>query len=284
MKKFNKAVIAALLTLSLGLTACASGTNTGNKTTTKSKDITIGVCPGPYGDMVKKAIAPYLTKKGYKVDVREFSDYVQPDKALANKEIDANLFQHTVYLQKFSKDNNLNLSAVIAVPTAGMGVFSNTVKALKNLKDGAKVAIPNDASNLARALVLLKNEGLINIKSDINPAKATENDVTENKKKLQFIPIEAAQLPRSLDSVDIAAIPGNYAISAGLDYSKALAIEKLTENYKNIVAVRTEDLNKSLGKDLKAAVESEEFKNAIEDKNGEFKSFNKPEWYQNKWK
>lgn len=285
MNKLKKiALIALTAAVALGTVACGS-TNSGssNSSSKETKNITIGVCPGPYGDMVKKAIAPALEKKGYKVSTKEFSDYVQPNKALANKEIDANLFQHTAYLQKFSKDNNLDLSAVINVPTAGMGIFSNTIKSLDKLPDGAKVAIPNDPSNLARALILLKNQGLIGIKANIDETKATQNDVVENKKNLKLTPIEAAQEPRSLDSVDIALITGNYAISAGMDFSKALAVEKLSENYKNVIAVRTEDLNKELGKDLKEAVESAEFKNAIEAKNSEFKSFDKPEWYVNKY-
>jgi len=157
MNKFKKIIgLTLALTLTVGFSACS-----GSKATTSeknSKNIVIGVCPGPYGDMVRKAIAPALEKKGYKVETKEFSDYVQPNKALANKEIDVNLFQHTAYLQKFSKDNKLDLSPVIVVPTAGMGIFSNKVKSLDSLKDGAQVAIPNDASNLARALVLLQNK------------------------------------------------------------------------------------------------------------------------------
>jgi len=229
--------------------------------------------------MVKKAISPVLEKKGYKVTIKEFSDYVQPDKALANKEIDANLFQHTAYLQKFSKDNNLDISAVVSVPTAGMGIFSNKIKSLDQLTDGANVAIPNDASNLARALTFLQKEGLIKIKDNIDQTKATERDIVENKKGLKLVPIEAAQLPRSLDSTDIAVITGNYALSAGLDLSNALKLEELSEKYKNVVAVRTEDLDKDLGKDLKEAVQSQEFRAVIEDSKGIFKSFQKPEWY-----
>lgn len=288
MFKLRKIVgIALTLVLTLGITGCGNSTsssnNTSNNTSEKqTKNIVIGVCPGPYGDMVKKAIEPVLEKKGYKVSIKEFSDYIQPNNALANKEIDANLFQHTAYLQKFGKDNKLAIAPVIIVPTAGMGIFSNKIKSLDKLQNGAKVAIPNDASNLARALILLQKEGLIKIKDNIDQTKASETDIVENKKGLKFTPIEAAQLPRSLDSVDIALITGNYAISAGLNFSSALKVEKLAENYKNVVAVRTEDLNKQLGKDLKAAVESKEFKAVIEDPKGEFKSFDKPQWYIDK--
>ncbi|MDT8717947.1 metal ABC transporter substrate-binding protein [Clostridium sp. 19966] len=276
----TKKILGALLalTMTFAVAGCSSKKSEGDKAT---KKIVIGVCPGPYGDMVKKAIAPALEKKGYKVTTKEFSDYVLPDKALANKEIDANLFQHTAYLNKFAKDNNLSISPVISVPTAGMGIFSNKIKSLDDLKDGAQVAIPNDASNLARALTLLQVQGLIKIKADIDQTKATEKDVTENKKNLKFVAVEAAQLPRTLDSVDIAVITGNFAIASGLDLSKALKTEKLAENYKNVVAVRTEDLDKQLGKDLKEAVQSKEFRDAIEDPKGIFKSFDKPEWYTN---
>lgn len=283
MNKLKKIIgITLALTLTLGFSACS-----GSKTTTatpekNSKNIVIGVCPGPYGDMVRKAIAPALEKKGYKVETKEFSDYVQPNKALANKEIDANLFQHTAYLQKFSKDNKLDLSPVIVVPTAGMGIFSNKIKSLDDLKTGAQVAIPNDPSNLARALILLEKQGLIKIKDNIDETKATESDIVENKKDLKIVITEAAQLPRTLDSVDIAAITGNYAIASGLDFSKALKVEKLSENYKNVVAVRTEDLSKDLGKNIKEAVESADFRTVIEDQNGIFKAFDKPEWYVNK--
>lgn len=278
MKRIKRLVAITLAaTLSLGVVGCSS--KSGESLETDTKNITVGVCPGPYGDMVKECIAPYLETKGYEVQVKEFSDYIQPDKALNNKEIDANLMQHTVYLEKFSADNNLDISAVISVPTAGMGIFSNNLKSLSELGEGGKVAIPNDPSNLARALTLLETEGLIKIDSNVDATKATKNDITENSNNLEFLEVEAAQLARSISSADIALVPGNYAIASGLDFAEALAIEQLSEEYKNVVAVRTEDLEKDLGKDLKEAVESEEFRNAIE--SGKYKDFNKPEWYVN---
>jgi D-methionine transport system substrate-binding protein len=285
MMKNIKRILTVVLSFIIvfGLTACSSKSETAN-TPAENKDtknIIFGVAPGPYGDMVKEAIAPYLEKKGYKVNLKEFSDYVQPNLALGNKEIDVNLFQHTAYLEKFSKDSNLDLSALIAVPTAGMAVFSNNITSLNDIKEGAQVGIPNDASNLARALQVLEGAGIVKIKADIDQTKASTKDVVENPKKLKFVEVDAAQLPRSLDSVDIAVVNGNFGIAAGLDFSKALLLEKLKENYKNIVAVRTEDLNSTLSKDIKEAVESSDFKNVIEDPNEIFKSFDKPEWYIN---
>lgn len=247
------------------------------------KAVKIGVCPGPYGDMVEQAIAPYLEQHGYSVQVVNFTDYVQPDQALAGGEIDANLMQHTAYLTQFSKDNKLDLAKVIAVPTAGMGVFSSSIASLDAIPEGAKVALPTDAVNLARSLKLLKTLGVIDIKDGVDDTKAAVSDVSSNPKNLQFIPMDAAQIARSLDSVGIGMVPGNYAIAAKLDFSKALAVEKLTEDYKNVVAVRSGDLDGQLGKDLKAAVESEDFHQAIENPDGIFKAFDKPEWYAQKY-
>lgn len=273
-----KKLIAIAIVTTVGLSVVGCGSSKQSSKNKDSKNIVIGVCPGPYGDMVKEALAPVLASKGYTVTTKEFSDYIQPNKVLANGEIDANLFQHSQYLKKFSSDNNLNLTAVKTVPTLGLGIFSKNLNSLDELKDGAKIAIPNDASNLARALKVLKENGVIKLKDNVDETKATENDVAENPKNIKFTPIEGAQLARSIESVDAAAIPGNFAFASGFDYSKALAVEKASEDYKNVLVVRTEDLEKDLGKDLKEAVESKEFKNAIE--NGKFKDFAKPDWWK----
>lgn len=285
MKKIKKILALGLVSvLAIGIFAgCGSKSNDEGKSNKDSKDIKIGVCPGPYGDMVEKAIEPYLQSLGYKVEVVDFTDYVQPDQALASGEIDANLMQHTVYLEKFAEDNNLDIKSIIEVPTAGAGVFSEKLKSLDELKDGDKVAIPTDAVNLARSLRLLETLEVIKLKEDVDATKATTADVTENKKNLEFVTLDAAQISRSLDSVAIGVVPGNYAIAAGLDFNSALGVEKLAEGYKNVIAVRGEDVDSELGKDLKAAVESEEFFNAITEDGSEFKSFDRPDWWTAKY-
>ena len=175
------------------------------------------------------------------------------------------------------------MQKIIEVPTAGAGVFSEKLKSLDELKDGDKVAIPTDAVNLARSLRLLETLGVIKLKEDVDATKATTADVTENKKNLEFVTLDAAQISRSLDSVAIGVVPGNYAIAAGLDFNSALGVEKLAEGYKNVIAVRGEDVDSELGKDLKAAVESEEFFNAITEDGSEFKSFDRPDWWTAKY-
>ncbi|MBA0181911.1 MULTISPECIES: MetQ/NlpA family ABC transporter substrate-binding protein [Pectobacterium] len=242
------------------------------------KEITIGVSPGPYGDMVTKAIKPEMVKKGYEVKVREFSDYIQPNLALSNNSIDANLFQNRRYLDRFSADKGLKLAEVITVPTASMGFYSNKVRSLDELKAGDIVTLPNDPSNLARSLDFLQKYGLIKINPEITPTKASLRDITENPKGLVFKPLEAAQLPRALGGVTGSLINANFAISAGLNLSDAIQLDVLPEDLKNMIVVRAEDADKPFAQDLKAAVQSPEFAAFFEDKNSMFHAFQKPEW------
>lgn len=285
MKKFGKA-IALILVLVFAVSLAGCGTTE----KPPQKKLTFGVAPGPYGDMIRYAIKPGLEKKGYTVEVKEFSDYVQPNLALNNKELDANLFQHRPYLEKFSADKGLKLSPVINVPTAGLGIYSRKIKAaneaeLKSLlKPGDEVTLANDPTNLARALRLLAKHGFITIKGNIDPTKASEKDIEQNPYGLKISPLEAAQLPRTLDSVALSVINGNFAIAAGISLSTGIIKEELAEEIKNLVAVRTEDLDKQFVKDIKEVIESEGFKQTIEDPKHPFKDFQKPEWYKSKWK
>jgi D-methionine transport system substrate-binding protein len=245
--------------------------------------IRFGVGPGPYGDLVTKAIKPGLEKKGYKLELVTFQDWVQPNLALGNKETEVNVFQHRLYLEKFSKDHNLQLSPVIRIPTAGLGLYSKRVKTLDQLKPDDEVTLPLDPTNLARALRFLQKAGLITLKASIDPTKASEKDIATNPKGLKFVPTEAAQIPRTLGSATIAVVPGNFAIAAGLKLNDAIVLETLDEDIKIVVAVRTEDLEKPWVKDITAVVESEAFHKAVEDKKNIFSSFQKPDWYLAKW-
>lgn len=276
MKKWKKVtVMAAISLLALSVTGCGKKEEAKDNASVEAKEVVVGVAPGPYGDMVTEVIGPLMKEKGYTLTTKLFNDYVQPNKALAAKQIDANLFQHTAYLEKFSADNDLELTAVGQVPTLGMGIYSKELKKLSDLPDGGKVSIANDASNLARTLQLLQANDLITIKADIDETKATVNDIAENDKNLDFKPLDAAQLARSLDNVDIALVPGNFSWAAELKPADALALEKLQEKYKNIVALRTEDKDSDLGKAFEAVLISDEFKAAIA--KSDFKDFDQPE-------
>lgn len=276
MKKWATGII--LLLVAFVITACgnsASNGDEGKDSAEESKEIKIGATAGPYSDMAKQALKPGLEKLGYTVEIVEFSDYIQPNKALDNGDIQANLFQHTIYLENFEKENNMDLTALINVPTAPMGLYSNVYKSIDEVKEGSTVTLPNDPTNAARALNTLRDAGLITIAADAEPLTVSEKDIEENKKNLKFQPIEAGQLPRSVESADLAAVPGNFALAAKMNLLDALTLEDMSDSYRNVVAISAKDNDSQIAKDLKAVVESEDFEKIIDE---EFEGFGKPEW------
>jgi D-methionine transport system substrate-binding protein len=239
----------------------------------EKKDLVIGATAGPYSDQIKLGIKPILEKKGYKVKVIEFNDYIQPNFALAEGALDANAFQHVIFFTKFQKENKLSLQEVIKVPTAPIAIYSKKHRSLNDVKEGSTVALPNDPTNAARALVLLEKFGWIKLKSGFDPIRVSERDVEINIKKIKLIPIEAAQLPRSLADTDFSFINGNFAIASGLTLTDALALEDTHDQYQNLVAVRASDKDKQFVRDIEAAYRSKEF-SEVTDKY--FKGFVKP--------
>ena len=270
LKKLLTVVFTAFLAITLAACGATSSSNNGGG---EKKEIKIGATSGPYADMVNKALKPLLEKKGYTVKVTEFSDYIQPNKALNSGELDTNLFQHKIYMKKFAEQNGMDLTALVPVPTAPMGLYSDKVKDLKDLPEGAEVTLPNDPSNAARAYALLAAADLIKIKPNTDVLKITKNDVVENPKKLKFTELEAGQLARSLSSTTLAAVPGNFALAAKFDLTKALILEKMNENNRNNVVVTTANKDKQFAKDLVEIVQSKEFDEII---NKDFKGFDKP--------
>lgn len=246
MKKF----IGILLTADLAFGAVGCGSTTTNETadeatttTAEGATIVVGASPSPHAEILKAA-QPLLAEKGITLEIKEFTDYVQPNLALNTGDLDANYFQHQPYLDQFNADNDMDLVALGAVHYEPMGIFAGNSSDLAALPDGAKVGVPNDATNEARALLLLESNGLIKLKEDAGVA-ATKLDIVENPHNLEIVEMEAAQLPLSLGSLDIAVINGNYALSGGLSISDALAIEEAdslaAETYQNVVAVRNGD-------------------------------------------
>lgn len=241
-----------------------------------SSALRVGVCAGPYGDMFVEAIQPELEKKGYKIKIVEFSDYVQPNNALAEKEIDVNVFQHSTYLKKFSKDHGLELSYLTEIPTAAMGIFSDKYKNINDLPSGSVIAIPNDDTNLSRALRVLTQTGVIGLNPKIDASKAGVKDVSVNPKNFTFKEVSAEILPSVLDSVGAAVINGNYAMSAGLKLSDAVYNEQLQAGYFNVIAVRTEDVDKDFSKEITQIVHSDSFRKVIQNPDGQYVAFGRP--------
>ena len=266
------ALVACLAVALLILPGCTSAGGSNAET------IRVGVCAGPYQDMFEQAIEPSLTEQGYSVKYVEFSDYVQPNNALADGEIDLNLFQHATYLESFSKQHNLDLASIVEVPTA-MGVFLGKAGSLDQLPPNATVAIPNDDTNLSRALRVLQQAGLITLDASVDPAKAGVNNIAENPRGLSFQQVNAEVLPTVLDSVDVAVINGNYAIGAGLDLADAAYVEQLSEGYYNVIAVQGADADAEFAQAVKGIVQSDAFKSVIDDPDNIFAGFGKPSSY-----
>lgn len=225
----------------------------------------VGATPIPHAEILD-VVKPLLEQKGIKLEVAVFDDYVQPNTSLADKEIDANFFQHQPYLDNFNAERGLNLTSLTKVHVEPLGLYSKTLKNVDELKDGSTIAIPNDATNNARALLLLQANGIIKLKDGGN-ITSSENDVVENTKNIKFEAIEAAQLPRVLEDVDAAIINTNFAIPAGLNpVNDALIIEDGNSPYANILVIRQGDENREDLKELAAALNSPEVKKFIEEK------------------
>lgn len=263
-------ILAGVLAISLigcGGAASNEGTKTdGAKTEASSsgddKIIKIGVTPEPHKGIVDAA-KPLLEKEGYTVEITEFNDYVQPNTAVSEGDLDANFFQHKPYLDEQNSSNNLGLVSVGGVHVEPMGLYSNNIKSLDELKDGATIAIPNDATNEARALKLLAANGVIEI---ADGELVTPKDITKNDKNLNFEELEAASIPRALEDVDAAVINGNYAIPAGFNASTdAIILEGKESDYVNIVAVKEGNENLPKIQALVKALNSDEVKKYIEE-------------------
>lgn len=236
-------------------------------TNTELKKIIVGASVTPHAEILEVAKG-VLATKGYELEIVEYNDYVQPNLALDYGDLDANYFQHQPYLDNFNAERGLDLVSVAKIHYEPYGLYPGKTKKLEELKDGAQIAVPNDGTNEARALLLLEAQGLIKLAEGAG-MNATINDIVENPKKLNIIEIAAAQLARSLEDVDMAVINGNYAIQAGLNVAKdAVAVEAqdslAAETYANIVAVRKGDENREEIKALVEALTSQEVKDFIE--------------------
>ena len=263
-------ITAAALLAAVALSACSGGEKSEKAEEDKSPElteITVGASPAPHGEILEAA-KPLLEKEGYALKIVEYTDYVQPNIALEDGELDANYFQHLPYLEQFNKEQGTHLVSAGAIHYEPFGIYGGKVSSLDELSEGATVAVPNDTTNEARALLLLEAQGLLKLKEGAG-LDATRNDIEENPLNLDILEVEAAQIPLSLQDVDIAVINGNYAIDAGLKVSDALAVEasdsEAAVTYGNVVAVREGDEENEKTKALLDALKSDEVKSFIED-------------------
>jgi D-methionine transport system substrate-binding protein len=239
-----------------------------------AETIKIGVTPGPHAQIIEK-VKEVAATKGLDLEILEFSDYVVPNQALADGELQANSFQHKPYLDNQVADRGYDLISVGYTVNFPMGVYSKKVKTLEELEDGATISIPNDPTNGGRALLILADKGLIKLNAE-KGLKVGPADVTENPKNFEFAELDAAQLPRSLDDVDASVINTNFAVEGGLDPAKdAIAKEGEKAPYINIIAINGKDKDAEWVKTLVASYHSDEVKKFVLDT---FKGVVIPSW------
>lgn len=271
----GKFIISLILSLSIvgGLLAgCGSNAAAGKKADTDSAQeleiIKVGASITPHAEILR-SVSDELEKQGYKLEVVEYNDYIIPNTALESGELDANYIQHLPYLEDFNKENGTDIVSVADIHYEPFGIYAGKSDSLENLKEGAVIAVPNDTTNEARALLLLQDQGLIKLKENAG-LTATVKDIADNPKNFEIKELEAAQVPKALQDVDVAAINTNYALEANLKLSDALASEGAdslaAKTYANIIAVKEGNENTEKIKALIDTVKSEQVKKFIEDK------------------
>lgn len=268
MRKVLKTILSNLIVLTFVgalLTGCGTGNPAKGSAEKRNVKLVVGATPVPHAEILE-IVKPILAEKGIDLEIKEFNDYVTPNTALNDRQLDANFFQHVPYMEDFEKKNNIKLVALTKVHVEPIGAYSKKIKLKSEIKDGAQVAIPNDTTDEGRALILLQKQGLIKLKNATDLAQ-TPKDIVENPKNLKFSELEAPQLPRVLQDVDFAIINTNFALETGLDPLKdTLFMEDKDSPYANVLAVRPDNQNDPAISELAKALNSQEVKKFLEDK------------------
>ncbi|MFJ8088634.1 MetQ/NlpA family ABC transporter substrate-binding protein [Lysinibacillus sp. NPDC095746] len=268
MKKKNKILLGlASLTLVAALVGCGTKENSKDsqsKTINENK-IVVGVTSGPH-EQIAEAAAKVAKENGLEVELKTFSDYVLPNTSLAEGDLDVNSYQHEPFLDAFNKDHKTDLVPVGKTILTPMGIYSEKYKSFDDVPDGATFGLPNDPTNGARALFVLQEAGIIKLKDGAD-LTASIRDVEENKKNLKFIELEAAQIPKQLSEVDVAAINTNFALDAGINPKKdSILLESTDSPYVNYIVVRAENKDDPTIKKFVEAYQSDEVRKFIEEK------------------
>ena len=270
MKKFSKSSILILMVVLLvGVVAgCAKKLEvTTGEETSEDKVITVGVSQGPYNVLFDEAVKPILEKQGYTVEAVDFQDLLQSEIALSNNEVDFNVAQHTAYYENFNKTQNGRLVGITPIPTVPAGIYSATNTSIDEIEEGDKIAMPNDASNAARAYALLQKAGWIKLKDDVNLLTASSDDVVENPLNLEFIEMDSLNIPRALTDFDFAVITGSIVYNAKIDTSTVLLQEDILDHLVLGVVVNEEDKDTEWAKAIVDAYKSDEFKKYMDENN-----------------
>lgn len=261
---------AALIASSI-LAACGNS-GSASSSASETKTLTVAASPSPHAEILNSFAVPKLKDQNIDLEVKEYTDYIIPNQVTSSGEVDANYFQHINYLNNYNKENGTDLVGVAAIHYEPFGIYAGKSSDLKNIADGAQIAVPNDPTNEGRAFLLLQQEGLVTLKDPEN-LEATPVDVAENPHSLNFVEVEAAAVPRQLQDVDFAVINGNYAIEAGLHVSDAVAVEAAdgtaVEQYANYIVTTPDKQDDDRIKALVSVLTSDDFKTYLKDTYGE---------------
>ena len=241
--------------------------------------IRIGFFPGPYADQFVRGIQPTLEEKGYEIELTEFSNAIQPNTALMDGSLDVNIFMNDGFRELFNSQNDGDLVTLLHIPSAPLGLYSNEVESLEGIEDGMSISVPNDPTNLGRALMFLEELELLDLDDSVDPATATERDIVGNPKNLEIVPLDAPQIMRAMADVDLAAALGNHVLASGNSLSDAIVLEDPAIQYQIIIAAREGARDTQWAQDLVAAYKSDEFKQFLES-DPATQGFSTPEYWR----
>lgn len=264
-KFVNNVALLALFSSIFLISACDNSSSKVDNQT--KKEISMGVSPGPYNDLFKDAVKPILEAEGYKVKLVNFPHLLESDVALSEGSIDLTVAQHTAYMDVFNSQRKANLKPVVHVPSVPAAIFSNKYTSIKNVFSGAKIGIPQDASNAARSYNLLEKAGWIKLKPNTNPIIVSKNDIAENIAGVDIVEMDSANIPRVLNELDFAVIPGSIVYSANIDSKKALLSETIIPDLEIMVVVNGGNENSQWAKDIKRIYQSQQFKEYMKEHN-----------------
>lgn len=245
----------------------ADSTEAAADTTGDKKEIVYGKSQGPYTELFEAAIVPILEKEGYTVKGVDFSDLQTADIGLNDGDVDVNVEQHIAYMENFNANYNADLVALSPIPTVPAGVYSAKYKSVDEIPDGAKVAVPNDASNTARCYLMLQKIGWIKLADDVDPSAVTQDDIVENPHNIEFTEMKSLTIPAAIQDFDYVAITGSVVYNAGIDPSTALATEDIQDHLVLQVVVKEENRDAEWAKAIVDAYHSDEFKQYMEENN-----------------
>ena len=264
-KLFKYLSLAFIVCSAFFINACNDSSKQANNQT--KKEISMGVSPGPYNDLFKDAVKPILESEGYKVKLVNFPHLLESDVALSEGSIDLTVAQHTAYMDVFNSQRKANLKPVVHVPSVPAAIFSNKYTSLQQVFAGAKVAIPQDASNAARSYNLLEKAGWIKLKENANPIIVSKNDIAQNIAGIEIVEMDSANIPRVMNEVDFAVIPGSIVYSANIDSNKALLLETIIPDLEIMVVVNGGNENSQWAQDIKRIYQSQQFKDYMKEHN-----------------